>query len=104
MGLCNYYHSFVKGYADIAAPLIRLCWPHAPWHWGPAQQESFDTLKHCLTTAPALHTFDPARRSVLTTDASEVAISAILMQPDDEGHHHPEAYGSSWVVLTPCRT
>jgi hypothetical protein len=31
---------------------------------------------------------------VVTTDASEVAISAVLTQPDDEGHHHPVAYES----------
>jgi hypothetical protein len=33
--LCNCYHRFVEGYADIAAPLTRLCGPHAaaPWHW-----------------------------------------------------------------------
>jgi hypothetical protein len=33
-----------------------------------------------------LRTFDPARRAVLTTDASNVAVAAILTQPDDEGH------------------
>ena len=34
------------------------------------------------------------RRPVVTTDASEVAISAVLAQPDDAGHHHPEAHES----------
>ncbi len=28
---------------------------------------------------------------MLTADASEIAISAVLTQPDDEGHHHPVA-------------
>ena len=58
VGLCNYYRRFVDGYADIAAPLKRLCAPHALWHWGPAKQASFDTLKQFLTTAPVLCTFD----------------------------------------------
>ena len=94
VGLCNYYRRFVDGYADVAAPLTRLCGPHAPWAWGPAEQLSFDALKQCLTTAPVLGTFDSGRCSVVTTDASEVAISAVLTQPDDEGHHHPVAYES----------
>ena len=44
VGLCNYYRRFVDGYADVAAPLTRLCGPHAPWAWGPAEQRSFDPL------------------------------------------------------------
>jgi transposase InsO family protein len=94
VGLCNYYRRFVDEYADIAAPLTRLCGPLASWQWGAEEQRSFDRLKHCLTTAPVLRTFDSRRRSVLTTDASEVALSAVLTQPDDDGHHHPVAYES----------
>ena len=41
-----------------------------------------------------LRTFDPARRAVLTTDASNLAVAAILTQPDDEGRQHPVAYES----------
>ena len=50
-GLCNYYRRFVDEYSDKAAPLTRLCSPHAQWQWGEAEQHSFDTLKRCLTTA-----------------------------------------------------
>ena len=42
VGLCNYYRRFVDGYADVAAPLTRLCGPHAPWSWGPQEQASFN--------------------------------------------------------------
>jgi len=94
VGLCNYYRRFIDGYADIAAPLTRLCGPHATWAWGSLEQASFDGLKRCLTTAPVLRTFDPGRRSILTTDASEQAISAVLSQPDDDGVHHPIAFES----------
>jgi hypothetical protein len=44
-----------------------------------------------LSSAPVLRTFDPTRRAVLTTDASNNAVAAILTQPDDEGHQHPVA-------------
>ena len=85
---------------DVAAPLTRLCGPHAPSTWGPTEEQSFECLKMCLTTAPVLRTFDPRRRSVLTTDASEVEISAVLTQPDDDGVHHPVAYESRKLNLT----
>ena len=77
VGLCNYYRRFVTGYTDSAAPFTRLCGPQAPWHRGPAEQESLDTLKQCLTTAPVLHTLDSGRSSVVTTDAGEVPISVL---------------------------
>ncbi len=89
IGLCNYYRRFVDAYADMVAPLTRLFWPHASWAWGPREQQSFDRLKACLTAAPVLRTFDTCRRSVLTTDAIEQAISAVLTQPDDDSHDHP---------------
>ncbi len=92
IGLYNYYHWFVDSYADIAAPLTSLCGPHASWVSGPSEQQSFDRLKECLTTAPVLCTFDSCRRSILTTDASEQAISAVLTQPDDNGNHYPVAF------------
>ena len=41
-----------------------------------------------------LRPFDPTRRAVLTTDASNIAVAAILTQPDDDGHQHPVAYES----------
>jgi hypothetical protein len=57
-------------------------------------QASFDALKPALSSAPVLRTFDPARRAVLTTDARNIAIAAILTRPDDDGRQHPVAYKS----------
>ncbi len=51
-------------------------------------------MNACLTTAPVLRTFDSRRRSILTADASEQAISAVLKQPDDNGIHHPVPFES----------
>ena len=93
-GLANYYRRFVEGYAELAAPLTALGSPTARFVWTPEAQASFDALKLALSSAPVLRTFDPARRAVLTTDASNIAIAAILTQPDDEGHQHPVAYES----------
>ena len=95
VGPCNFYRWFVAGYADIAAPLTRLCGLHAPWSWGPDQQRSFERVPD---RRPSLRTFDSGRRSILTTDVSEEAISAILSQPDDTGLHHPVAYESHKVT------
>jgi hypothetical protein len=68
--------------------------PAARFVRSPDAQASFDALKRALSSAQVLHTFDPSRRAVLTTDANSVAVAAILTQPDDEGLQHPIAYES----------
>ncbi len=83
-GLTNYYRRFVEGYAELAAPpLTALGSPTARFVWTPAMQTSFDALKLALSSAPVLCTFDPTRRAVFTTDASNIAVAAILTQPDN---------------------
>ena len=59
---------------------------------------SFEALKQALSSAPVLRTFDPRRRAVLMTDASGLAVAAILTQPDDEGHQQPVAYESCKLI------
>ena len=50
--------------------------------------------KAALTSAPVLRVWDPARPTRLLTEASELAVSAILEQPDDTGAFHPVAFES----------
>ena len=82
VGLANYYRKFVQHFYTITAPLTTLCSPRARFTWGDAEQRSFDALKAALTSAPVLHVGDPARPMNLLTDASELAVSVILEQPD----------------------
>ena len=94
VGLANYYRKFVQRFSSLAAPLTALCSPRAQFLWGAAEQASFDALKVALTSAPVLRVWDPARPTRLLTDASELAVSAILEQPDDAGVFHPVAFES----------
>ena len=77
-GPANNYCHFVEGYAKVAAPLIVLGSPTVRFRWTAETRACFDALKLALSSAPVLCTFDPARRAVLITDASNIAITAIL--------------------------
>jgi len=59
LGLCNYYRRFVKDFAMISVPLSNLTKKDVKFEWKAEQQEAFDTLKKCLTTAPVLRCADP---------------------------------------------
>ena len=59
--------------------------------WGESQELDFKTLKGKLGSSPILHLPDLSRRMVLRTDASNVAIGAVLLQEYD-GEKFPVAY------------
>ena len=94
VGLANYYRKFLRHFSTIATPLTTLCGPRARFTWADTEQKSFDALKAALTSAPVLRVWDPARPTRRLTDASELAISVILEQPDDAGQFHPVAFES----------
>ena len=48
--------------------------------WGPEQQEAFEKLKDRLRTTPVLAYPDFSQPFILTTDASKLAVAAVLFQ------------------------
>ena len=55
--------------------------------WGKDQQEAFEYLKRCFTTAPILCHFHPERDTVVETDASDYALGCILSQIQNKRLH-----------------
>ena len=94
VGLANYYRRFVRQFSSLAAPLTSLCSPLATFRWTDTEQQSFEALRAALMSAPVLRVWDPGLPTRLTTDASELAVSGILEQPDSSGAFHPIAYES----------
>ena len=80
LGLASYYRRFIHGFSQIAGPLTELTRSKAKWRWESAQENSFLALKISLATAPVLRLPDFEHQFVVTTDASDVAIGAILQQ------------------------
>lgn len=94
LGLTNFYHQYIKGYADIALPLTQLLGSNASFAWSQEQQQAFDALKTAITQAPVLRIFDPALSTAVETDASGFAIGAVLFQTDHNGVSRPVAFTS----------
>ena len=79
MGLANYYNRYIKHFAQVTAPLRDLLGKVIVWRWGPAEQGAFDALKDAITATPVLALADAAKPYVIKTDASEMAVDAVLM-------------------------
>ena len=94
LGMTGYYRRFVAGYASIAEPLVALSRGNTPWSWTPACASAFETLRSHLCSAPVLAYPDWSRPFLLQTDASDVALGAVLAQVNDDGVEQPVAYAS----------
>ena len=80
LGICNYYRRFIKGFAAIASPLNKLTSKNVKFSWTPACQQSFDTLKQALVSAPILAYPDFRLPFHLYVDASQIGIGLTLGQ------------------------
>jgi hypothetical protein len=94
LGMASYYRRFIKGHSKITAPLTHLLKKDVPFIWTNTEQQAFDTLKHALVTAPVMCTPRPDLPFTVTTDASDLAVGAVLSQDDGKGER-PVAYTSS---------
>ena len=95
IGLASYYRKFIPAFASIAAPLTNLTKNRKPnkLTWGEQEEEAFQKLKTCLSSAPILSLPDLGKPFVLRTDASSTGVGAVLLQEcgDDK---FPIAYAS----------
>ncbi|GBG60652.1 hypothetical protein CBR_g11877 [Chara braunii] len=82
LGMCGYYRNFVKNYSRVASPLIDLTRLDTPWDWSDECEAAFKRLKHALMNHEVLMVPDPQKPFIVTTDASQYDIGAVLPQQD----------------------
>ena len=99
MGLASYYRKFIKGFSQLAKPLTDLTRDRVNWYWGDAAASSFKALKVVMATAPILHLPNFEKQFIVTTDASDVAVGAILEQNFGSGLQ-PIAFASGKLNAT----
>ncbi|KAL7856991.1 hypothetical protein SRHO_G00158900 [Serrasalmus rhombeus] len=86
-------NNIISRFAELACPAHKLTEKGVPFKWTQECQTTFQTLKNKLVNAPILTFPDPGQTFILDTDASDVAIGAILSQKVD-GFEKVVAYAS----------
>ncbi|XP_076043849.1 uncharacterized protein LOC143026944 [Oratosquilla oratoria] len=94
LGMAGYYRRFCPNFAEAALPLTKLTSGSVPYKWTQNCQAAFEHLKAMLTRDPVLRSPDFTKPFVLHTDASDVAIGAVLLQENTDTLH-PVAYFSA---------
>ena len=80
LGAVNFYRSHIPDLADIAVPLYDLLQKKTKFYWSASCQKSFELLCKILSTRITLVPFNDEGDIVLQTDASSVALGAVLLQ------------------------
>ena len=68
----------MRGFSEMARPLMALTRAGVDWDWSQAQHQAFNRRKLALTIAPVLKLPDFERQFVVTTNASDATVGAIL--------------------------
>ena len=75
-----YYGKFIKGYAQITAPMEKLFKKDTIFQWNEDCQQGLDTLKENMVTKPILVFPDWQKTFHVHVDASTITLRAILAQ------------------------
>lgn len=91
LGMTGYYRKFIKDYAKVAYPMIKYLKKNGSRISTNDLEyvDAFRKLKALITSGPVLNSPDFNKTFVLTTDASNYAIGAVLSQCG-----HPIAFSS----------
>ncbi|GBG91621.1 hypothetical protein CBR_g52655 [Chara braunii] len=92
LGLASYYRKFVPKFSVIAHPLSCLTSKNVAYAWCEKCETAFQALKEALVSHPVLRIADPKLTFVVTTDASQFGIGAVLQQDDGDGLRPLEYY------------
>ena len=97
LGMLNFFAKFIPNFSEICAPLYEARKGDS-LKWTEECSKSFLILKKALSTPPVLQPFSLQKDSVVTTDASEKSLGAVLTQ---EGR--PVIYISRKLTPTEAR-
>jgi hypothetical protein len=93
LGLTNYHRRFIRNYLTIAKPLHELT-KDVKFEWSSSCQEAFDRLKEALSSTPVLALLGDQGTFRLETDASNMAMGAVLYQQQEDQSWKPVGYHS----------
>lgn len=93
LGLIGYYRKFIKDFANITKPISACLRRNKKIDMSGEFERAFETCKTILSNAPLLQYPDFNKPFILTTDASNFALGAVLSQ-GTLGAEKPVAYAS----------
>ena len=84
LGLVNYYHRFIEGFALIARPLYDIVKKDKKWDWTERQEKVFKELKEWFTKEPVLAVPDLDKKLRVEVDTSDYVTGGVLLMEGED--------------------
>ncbi len=85
LGLASYYRRYIPNFASVATPLTDLTKKDVELIWDDDCEHAFQALKKALVQPPVLAYPTRDGHFVLSMDASDTGMGAVLEQEQEEG-------------------
>ncbi|CAL1266838.1 unnamed protein product [Larinioides sclopetarius] len=92
LGMMNYFRHLIFNYAEVVEPIVKLTRKGIPFIWSENCQDAFNVMQDIILTRPTIKNYDESKPLYLTTDASRIALCAILMQKEGENFYPIEFF------------
>lgn len=89
LGTLNYVREYIPQMSKLTDNMRRLLKKDVEWIWGEPHTADFNKLKQLLSSAPVLANFDPSKKIIIQSDASQSGLGCCLIQDN-----HPVAFAS----------
>ena len=103
LGLMNYYGKFLPSIATVLHPLYSLLQKDTKWIWSAEQEKAFQASKDLLKSPKVLTHYDSKQDLILTCDASQYGIGAVLSHRFEKNQERPVAFASRTLSATEQR-
>ena len=92
LGLANYYHRFIEGFATVARLLHDIVKKDKRQEWTEKQEEAFKELKKRFTEEPVLAAPDIDKKIRMEVDALNYVTGGVLSMECEDGLWRPVAF------------
>uniref|UniRef100_A0A914HFX2 RNA-directed DNA polymerase n=1 Tax=Globodera rostochiensis TaxID=31243 RepID=A0A914HFX2_GLORO len=94
LGMVNHYQQFVKNMRFIRHPMDTLLKQDVVWNWSKECQDAFKKVIKILQSDQLLTHYDPSQEIVVSADASEHGIGAVISHRYADGKRKAIAHAS----------